>query len=666
MSEGEGEDVRTDKDLKAVRIGFNSESRTPSQQGQQTAQTTPRTSDHDQNSAPAGEDLTDEENEVRDDEGKVWATANPATNTLWVRVPEDKEKQIAIAAAMVAIEEFLHGEWIVAIMYQLAHLEHAANRALARNFTEETELGDQRALQIVVSCQRTIQQLMTAIEPFVEAVDKFQHHHTIKSDDDYINDIVDDYAQNHGEQDTKEFERQLEYRIENDWELAVGKGDAADDTSYVNPAYFRALYHLIKQWETDDETGDSERGRGRAIAEAVARATLDIPQPIAPLGGEQFPGFEPLSPMGDGPDPITYEGLSERYPVTEDEFDRFQSRFVEGGGLEEDIMETDLIPDEGWSGLSYDDAQESWVLRAFINVCHTLGDIEDEDDSNVDLSDPDVETLREELVAKVHGVDVDDYAETMQNCATALLDYPRQQAARSEEEGDDAQFVYPLETIFEKSFNSHGMFGVVIYHQNDGATDHIPNWHVADTDFALSEEPADTDNKADNGTNENAFALDAYPHVSDGCDSYKAHWEEHWYWNHVRYHILDAYQTYRAKLIDMLKDKLGTKTLSDELQRASVEVRRGLQNTPTEFENLHDIASREHVQEIAVENRSAGILKKTAEKNDIDTEIPSVAFDDLECPLCEIREIPAVARMGVSTTNSVQKSRPHCPKSSPS
>ncbi len=569
------------------------------------------------------------------------ATADWVTNALRMRVPADDTERMTVAAAFISREEFLHGQWVVAIIHSLAHLSLAANDALQSLVTADQDLpADEAAyLEVIEACEETQTELLDPMKPFVEAVDKFQLLSVI--DEEFVSAVRDTYEAAEGEEATEEFDEYFYKTHEQEIEIATGQDLPDGDEVYVNPLYFHALSDIVvTDWTGDSDELDAGTGgnsaQGRAIAEAVARATLDVPNPIGPLGTEEFDWFDPLCTPDVELDPLSPADLvsDERYSMTPSEFERYLGDYPKAsnpGGDDDGEFNGALVDDIDFE-YTYEDAKDDWVARAFVNTRRTLDELRDDD--SVDLGEIDPADLRELLVERVHGVDVETSA-TMLDQPTALLDIPRQIETNVPDEDVMSAEGKPLPKVLMEAFEHHGSFGAVVYNLSEDDTKYQLNWHIRDQ----------------------TVDPDQYQHVPEGTETYGELWHHHYLWQGLYEHLWDR-DAYREHLIEMSVAELDT-VEETELLVSQIEGRlsdtggrfedvssstraaadsKAVVDEPAETEGFEAGTKDHYEQRTLLESKSARFLQEVVDEQGLDTE-----RNWLDCPLCRIRSTPCGA-----------------------
>lgn len=577
-----------------------------------------------------------------DSEETVRATADWVTNALRMRVPADDTERMTVAAAFISREEFLHGQWVVAVIHSLAHLSLAANDALESLVTADQDFPDDEAayVEIIETCEQTQSDLLDPMKPFVEAVDKFQLLSVI--DEEFVTAVRDTYEAAEDEEATEEFDEYFYQMHEAEIEIATGQRLPDGDEVYVNPLYFHALSEIVvTDWTGDgDELGSGTGGnsaQGRAIAEAVARATLDVPNPIEPLGTNEFDWFDPLRTPDVELDPLSPADLvsDDRYPMTRSEFERYLGDYPkvnDPGGDGDGEFDGALVEDIEFE-YTYEDAKDDWVARAFVNTRRALDDLRDDDSVNLGEIDP--KDLRELLVKHVHGVDIETSA-TMLDQPTALLDIPRQIETNVPDEDVMSAEGKPLPKVLMEAFEYHGSFGSVVYNLSEDDIKYQLNWHVRDQ----------------------TVDPDRYQHVPEGTETYGQLWHHHYLWQGLYEYLWDR-EEYREQLIEMSVAEFDS---IEEAERLVSQVEGRLSDRGRRFNDFSsstraaadskqvdekpagtgggfDVGTRDHYElRTLMESKPAMFLQEVADEQGLDAD-PNW----LDCPFCRIRSTPCGA-----------------------
>lgn len=575
------------------------------------------------------------------EEDEPRATADWRTNSLQIQIPADNTREMTIAAAFISREEFLHGKWVVAIMYTLGHLSLAADDALEQCLAADHDLHEETVieyLEILDACQQTQTALFEPMGPFIEAVDKFQLLSVI--DKEFVTAVRETYEAAEGEEATDEFDDQFFKIHQQEVAVATGQGTASDDETYVNPLYFHALADIVTtDWgaQSDDDTTAtlSNTSQGRAIAEAVARATLDVPYPIEPLGTTAYSWFDPVTTPRVDLDSISPAALvsDDRYPMTEDEFNRYLGDYPKAGDEDAEDEVVNTFVDDFDFEYTYDDAQQSWVARAFVNARKALDDLRENHKIALDEIDP--EDLRHLLVERVHGVDTRSQS-TMLEYPTALLDIPRQVDPNVPEEDVMSAEGKPLPKVLMESFEHHGSFGAVVYNLTEDDRKYQLNWHTKNL-------PVDPHQ---------------YQHIPKGVETYADLWHHYYFWQDIHQYLKETYNDYRDYLIEIVADVFeSVEDVESSIER--MDARLAGASTPGDYSrpNTTIAADNQQVDEYTeddadmldelfeqyekdsiasrLQQTSTAVLVELAEDRGLEADIGRAA-EGFECPLCKI------------------------------
>lgn len=566
-------------------------------------------------------------------DGNIRATADPVTNSLRIRIPADNPDQMTVAAAFISREEFLHGKWNVGIVHTLAHLSLSAGDALKQIVTADSthNLSKDSYIEIIKACYRTESKLLGPMKPFVEAVDKFQLLSVI--DEEFVNAVQETYKAAINKEEAREFDEFFEEVRKNEIEVATGQRPSAGENVYVNPLYFYALSDIVvSDWgEVTDQSSDTSgknTAQGRTIAEAVARATLDVPYPIEPLGTERSVELNPLCTPDVELDPINHSRLisDDMYPMSRQEFRQYLGDYPKSDRPSSEVIGEfgDISVNEiEFNEYSYEDAKSDWVARAFVNVRKQLDNLRGRDD--VELGEIDTEELRQLLVEGVHDVDVSTTS-TMRDQPTALLDVPQKVETNAPNEDVMSAEGKPLPKVLMEAFEQHGSFGTVIYNLSENNTKYQQNWHTKN------------------------YSVDSqhYLHVPAEIENYNQLWHYHYFWRGVTQKLWETYHEYREQLISDLAEEIESKKEAERLisrttdrpvessypenpltpvsPAADNREAEGFVGIDDHFENFE--------KHTLLEEESSLVLVELAKELKIPTK---VEYDTTECPLCNIR-----------------------------
>lgn len=576
--------------------------------------------------------------------GKTRAIANPVNNSLRINTPADKKQEMAVQAVFISREEFLHGQWDVAILNSVAHLALAADEALIACVESEEPAGSMGwYLDRLNECRTALGEILTPMGPFVEAVDKFQLLSVI--DEGFKSDIEETF-----EVESLQDDQEISFRATFDEilqkEIDRAKGhELPKSGDYVNPYYVHALSDIATTYgasQADAADPDAETPastQGRTIAEVVARATLDVPQPIEPLGTNSDELFGPLRTPDGLPDPLPLSELtseSERYSITKEQFDRYLGGYPKPGSASEvsasaDDDDADLEIDMEYR---FDDARADWVARSFINVRKELDTLASDEETelltieaeDIDLATVDADVLRRELVARVHG----QQSGSMREYPTALLDIPQQAEIPQQDEDLMSAPGEPLAKVLLESFEQHGSFGSVVYNLGADEIGFELNWHATRRPF----DPT------------------GYHHVPDGINEYGALWRYFYFYEGLHGHLHRSRMEYREPLEVALKDAFDdVESLKESLKDARIRLQERRKLSQPSAASLNQstnygaaFQSLSHAERLdstrtsqSVEGRlkpqPLEVLYTLAAEEGV---LPVLTPDESDCPLCEI------------------------------
>lgn len=469
---------------------------------------------------------------------KLHARADYTTNTLRINVPADDPVEMTIIHAFVSREEFMHGEWNVSLIHSAARLRVAAIDALYEILAND---GNTEKLSWVQNQAYDVAGSIDAhIQPFKEAVDKLQILSVVAGDKPFLGSVEETFTEVFGDDgfervkdnypDATSFQERLLDEINKQEAFAEGRGKADHDgpsNLYVNPLYYFALDEIISKSQDDKQQSASEQILDqRAIAETIARVTLDIPYPVDPLNGE---ADHPSLQIDDIELPtITMEELNSqtgeaaRYRITEDEYETYLLEHLEK--VEDRDIKSQIREQTNTS-------KPSWLDAIFVSTLKAYDRIGGQ--SRFDGTD--VEKLRQELSKEVHGVDITSTT-TMLNKPTHLLEIPAKASADADEMDLINEPHEPLPKVLLEAFEQHGSFGAVIFSPTDGEDRYQLNFH------ALVK--GDVEGRSD---------------IPEHIDSYQGLWERYFlgkemlntiikcrnqYATHLRKAFIDAHATY--------------------------------------------------------------------------------------------------------------------------
>jgi hypothetical protein len=476
------------------------------------------------------------------------AVADPVTNTLDIFVPSEDIGEMTLVHAFVSREEFMHGEWDIGLLVQLAQLRLAAIQSLLRAI-EEPERRDEHIARFK-RVNGTAVDIQNQLRPFQEAVDKLQILSVTRGDDEFQNSIVEAFRQAH-EDSEYDIEDELNKRITDQYEIATGKSHAnpEDEPLYVNPLYYYALDEVASRYgEEGSESGGVSTGR--SIAESVARATLDVVHPIAPLTSSDQAGFKPLGMDNLTVEQTTLADLESKFEISDEAYERYL--LAHESEITDPVVRRKLglgeNPDPS-------ELERTLVENLFVNCLQALELIEQKHD----VTELDADELRRLLVEELHDVDIGDpKTETVLDNVNPLLSLPRDAA----ESKPDQDFVDvesdPLPKVLIEAFEQHGAFGAVRFRRSVGDLRRQLNWNVI-------EEP-----------------VPDHPTVPDGIDTYQGMWEHYYLGKALADDLLVQQRPY---IISRITDHFGDDDVAlDELESVFSGPRTptGLNQSPTE------------------------------------------------------------------------------------
>jgi hypothetical protein len=483
------------------------------------------------------------------------------------------------------------------------------------------------------ACREAKTAVIGPMMPFVEAVDKFQLLSVI--DDEFVETVRETYETTEGELSKGEFDKQFSELRRQEVETATGQQLNSLDNPYVNPVYFYALNDIVNSnWKSEEHSDTSgTTTQGRVIAEAVARATLDVPQPIEPLGDPEFSSFSQLTAPELDVEHLSAEQLRDRqYTMTKQDFDQYLGRHPTEEDIDRILEEEKDILKNGLSDLdfeyTYQQARQSWVARAFVNARKGLDTLRE--DTEVDLTEIDSQNLRRRLVGLVHGVDINE-SQTMIDHPTALLEIPQKTESGRKTDVTDTSGS-PLPKVLIEAFEEYASFGGVVYYLNKEERRFLLNWNAREESISAQE----------------------YNHVPEGIESYEQLWHYYYYWKEVRQYL----RSYREQVTEALvsqynsyeevrEDKKSIERQiaaqkeredSDSLNKNSIQdLEAASEKEPIRLDisdSLSKSAEKKKERKIREEMESASTLaiRELAKENNIG----DIMSEKFTCPFCKI------------------------------
>jgi hypothetical protein len=501
-----------------------------------------------------------------DDRAVLQALADYTTNTLRVYVPASNPVEMTIIHAFVSREEFMHGEWDAAIVHSCARLRIAAIELFFDLLRSPTHNPAER-LKRIRKIWQIAQTIDHAIEPFQEAVDKIQILSVIAGEEPFFDNIQEKFESEFGPDAVEEYydgqevelSDVLEERVEEQRAIARGEKTAALDSRsnlYVNPLYTFALATITSEGvdiENPDDDADLQFGQlsqHRPIAETVARVTLDIPFPIAPLGPDAIESELQVNGLTVDSMPLedlrSQEGLAARYKVSKEDYERYLLTHLSR------TENPDLRERLGPTVEQYD---PTWLDAVFVSTLKAIDDLQESGELPSDRA-----TLRRTLSKEVHGVDISDpNVDTMVDRPTHLQSIPEEASLTDidndyiSEEGD------PLPKIILEAFEQHGSFGAVIFRPTKGENNHEMNFHAVIDD-----------------------AVADHPDVPDDIASYEELWNHYLFGKEAINTLWEQRSEYRDTLInDYINAYDSKEELTAALENVESQFRRRPSTSPT-------------------------------------------------------------------------------------
>jgi hypothetical protein len=453
------------------------------------------------------------------------ALVDYTTNTFRIYVPASDSVELGVVHALNSREEFLHGEWQVALVNTCARLRLAGIDALYTALGQPTTQATQ--IDLLTETWAVANAVDSVVAPFQEAVDKLQMLSVVDGDEQFIDDLSEQFAE-HADDDLAglDFKERLTSEIEDQRDLARGakvSGTFENGELYVNPLYYHALLAAAGVDEAKELSTEA-----RTIAETVARVTLDVPFPIAPLGdGERADGLavadETVPPVTLN-DLQTRSGQAARYAVDDELIERYLLAHIDRIGHEQ--LRNRL-------GTSVDEYDVTWLDAVFVTTLQALESLRAETDESLGAEEDDTaeddtsitDSLRRELSRRVHGVDPHETV-TMLHQPTPLLELP--QAIDVPDQDLINVPGGPLPKVLLESFGQHGSFAAVVFEPSEGQYKRQLNY------YAIEQEDV---------------SVADHPEVPDGIDSFAHLWEYYFVGKELANALFNRHEDYRQHLI---------------------------------------------------------------------------------------------------------------------
>jgi hypothetical protein len=411
----------------------------------------------------------------------------PAVSLLWLNRSSSNIVEMAKLYALHSREEILHLDWDdMGLTRSEAQLTIAAVESFYTILSEEDLTRDEirEELQLIEQYLRFQEKVSDAVKPFREAVDKFHLMSAISPnegeevDKQYLRRIADGLSLSDKGDILNEVPDELKNPAAGAMQIDQDDDSASDiiyktllyevegtylnilnvEGDYVNTGVYKALEHIADEYTVIDD--DYNRHDGRMVAEAVASATLNIPQP-----------FRPLSKTADNPH-LDVNDVS----VNVEDFDDWRTDIRVEVGDHPLINDQLRSLDEEKVSLKEKDEEYNWVESVFLRMYDKLEEIQSDRKHPAKM---DKEELETELVARVFDIDIENET-TIMDHEIPLLDMPSQSStiAEDEEQVDTLEIEGDLlaKTLFA-SFQGKGSFGGVIY-DRDGEMKYMINKYI--------------------------------------------------------------------------------------------------------------------------------------------------------------------------------------------
>ncbi len=611
----------------------------------------------------------------------LWALADYTLNTLRVFEPANKPGKMTIVHALSSREEFMHGDWNVGLIHSVARLRLAAIDALYEILADQDPDRWDELFPVIHDAWIAADRIDEAVKPFQEAVDKLQVLSVINDDDEFLRKIEETFEANydHSEIDDIDIKTELEREIRMQSGIARGREVVDRESIYVNPLYYYALREAAKTGNDETSTGEGDQfPTDRAVAETVARVTLDIPFPIAPLNSEDE--FAPLHVDGIDFESVSVKDLNTMYDK------RLATRYSVS---KQDIKDYILVHAEEVEseslrrriGTTIEEYEKTWLDDVFVTTIKALENLAEE----ADVTAMNPEELRRRLGMKVHGVDLSEEA-TMLDYPTHLLEIPAEASSDIPQqdllsvEGD------PLPKVLLEAFEQHGSFGAAVFRPVEGENMRQLNPHAMEVED-----------------------LSEYPDVHESIESYQTLWERYFFGKEMMNTLFDRSDQYIDHLIEQFADSYESierfkqefeaelhaiheepqthvtdilnleAAAADPSQTSRPTSAQGLKSTKSELDDRQEVQDELAEQFENLDRRSGSDdrtssndatadaiqsylsdrllleLREAARRLDIEVDdIDEQEFDPLECPLCDVGPTPCGGEECITTTRREQ------------
>ncbi|MFC4248714.1 hypothetical protein ACFOZ7_17575 [Natribaculum luteum] len=540
------------------------------------------------------------------------AAAHYASNTLLLNVPPNDLADMTVMYALVSREEFMHGEWNEALLNTAAHLRHAAADYLLALLHPDRDSND-AYLRAMLAALQVADEIDRVTGPFIEAVDRFHIISTIGNDDEYYRSVKENYEAVVDEDDTTDITDKLNREIEEQRALARGESTVTDartvvqggqdraSTEYVNPLYYHALTEIAKtDWSTANEIGERTLSTytrsGLLIAEEVAKAVLDVPYPIEPLGSLE--ASELFDPDTVDVEPKSLDDLQAIVTVDDEAYDHYLRRY-------ESRVDLQVAP------------ARTWLSDLFVQTVRELERIAAEEPVTAKTGDE----LRRQLVEGVFETEV---GSTMRDQQTPLLEVPqRAQAAVPEQHFSDLDYE-PLPKLLVEAFEKHGAFASVLYRplgdRANSRTRYQYNYNMIGWEL-----------------DQDRYTL------PPGVETYRELWERYFVGDVLINEVLKRRDEYRTHLVE----QLGTAFDTRAALKAAVDGRGDPDRSDNE--NEFNLLQRDRIDsilsdpgvfdpvEVTKEYTTGRLLWAVEEAEIPHTSIDEFDFTPVQCPLCAVQ-----------------------------
>ncbi|MCU4744375.1 hypothetical protein [Natronoglomus mannanivorans] len=540
------------------------------------------------------------------------ASAHYGSNTLVISVPPEDLADMTVMYALVSREEFMHGEWDEALLNTAAYLKQAAADQLLATLDSATEHMRASDVRSMLWSLQVAGEIDRVVHPFVEAVDRFHIISTVGDDPEYYESVKRNYEAVVGKDDGVDITRRLHREIEEQRALARGElhvpeggtvvqgANDRERTEYINPLYYHALTEIAKtDWSVSTEISErrlpSYTRDGLLLAEAAARAVLDVPYPIEPL--DDLEVLQLFDPERVDLDTKSIAWLEREVAVDDEAYESYLGRY-------DSKIDRSVSP------------ARTWLSDLFVRVMQALETLMEEERVTV----PSGDELRRELVEAVFDVNVETTA-TMRDFPTPLVEIPQQAQAGIPDQNLSGVEDEPLPKLLVEAFEEHGAFATVLYRPHGergrGSTRYQFNYNTIGWELDR----------------------DRYS-LSPDVETYRELWERYFFADTLVNEVLARRDEYREYLVEWLGNQYDTaqalQTVLDGDEPAEVDHDQGFNLLRSEA--LDAMGATEFDPSVVTDEYTTGALADTVQRTGGSYCTPDeYEFTSVQCPFCVIQ-----------------------------